>query len=57
MNTSYTINLYKGKGDALERGYYLSIKLLGKVMKVLEGIAEKLVRRMAPSTECNLVSC
>ena len=42
---SFIINIYKGKGDALERGNYRGLKLLDHVMK------ESL------SMTCNLVSC
>ena len=33
---SYIQNLYKGKGDALDRGNYRGLKLTDQVMKVLE---------------------
>jgi len=34
---SVIVNVYKGKGDALERGnYYRDIKLLDQIMKVME---------------------
>ena len=33
---SYIVNLYKGKGDALNRGNYRGLKLIDQVMKVLE---------------------
>ena len=40
---SYKINVYKGKGDAMECGSYRSIKLLEHAMKILErGIVVKL---------------
>ena len=39
------VSVYKGKGDALECGSYRGIKLLDKVMKVLERIIEKRVRK------------
>ena len=41
---SFIINLYKGKGDALERGNYRGLKLLDQAMKVIERIVEKLIR-------------
>jgi len=41
---SWMVNVYKGKGDALECGSYRGIKLLDHVMKVLERIIEKKVR-------------
>ena len=34
--SSFIVYLYKGKGDALERGNYRSLKLTEQVMKVLE---------------------
>ena len=45
-DTSYVVNLYKGKGDALERGNYRGLKLLDQVMKVLERVVEKQIRGM-----------
>ena len=33
---SFIINIYKGKGDALERGNYRGLKLLDHVMKGIE---------------------
>ena len=44
--SSYIINLYKGKGDALERGNYRGIKLLDHVMKVIEREIEKILRAL-----------
>jgi len=41
---SLLVNVYKGKGDALECGSYRGIKLLEQVMKVLERVVEKRVR-------------
>lgn len=41
---SWMVNVYKGKGDALECGSYRGIKLLDHVMKVLERVVEKKVR-------------
>ena len=41
---SFIINLYKGKGDALERGNYRGLKLLEQVMKVIERVLEKIIR-------------
>ena len=38
---SWIVKVYKGKGDALERGSYRGIKLLDHVMKVLERVIEK----------------
>ena len=41
---SFIINLYKGKGDALDRGNYRGLKLLDHVMKVLERVVESFIR-------------
>lgn len=41
---SVIINVYKGKGDALERGNYRGIKLLDQVMKVMERVLEGMIR-------------
>ena len=41
---SFIINLYKGKGNALERGNYRGLKLLEQVMKVIERVLEKIIR-------------
>ena len=35
---SFIINIYKGKGDALERGNYRGLKLLDHVMKGMESV-------------------
>ena len=39
------VNLYKGKGDALNRGNYRGLKLIEQVMKVLERVVEGLIRQ------------
>jgi hypothetical protein len=41
---SFIINLYKGKGDALERGNYRGLKLLDHVMKAMERVMETIIR-------------
>ena len=41
---SYMINLFKGKGSALERGNHRGLKLIEHPMKVLERIMETLIR-------------
>ena len=41
---SFIMNIYKGKGDALERGNYRSLKLLDHVMKGIERVIEKIIR-------------
>ena len=43
---SFIVCLYKGKGDALERGNYHGLKLTEQVMKVLERNVDGLVRQM-----------
>ena len=43
---SFIIRLYKGKGDALERGNYRGLKLTEQVMKVLERIVDGLIRQL-----------
>ena len=41
---SFIINIYKGKGNALERGNYRGLKLLDHVMKGIERVIEKIIR-------------
>ena len=43
---SFILNLYKGKGDALERGSYRGLKLTEHVMKVMEKILDEMIRAM-----------
>jgi hypothetical protein len=43
---SWMVNVYKGKGDALECGSYRGIRLLEHVMKVLERVVEARVRKI-----------
>ena len=43
---SFIVCLYKGKGDALERGNYCGLKLTEQIMKVLERIMECLIRQL-----------
>jgi hypothetical protein len=45
-NMSWMVNVYKGKGDAMECGSYRGIKLLDHVMKVLERVIEGRVRKI-----------
>ena len=42
---SFIVCLYKGKGDALERGNYRGLKLTEQVMKILERIVDGLIRQ------------
>ena len=41
---SFMISLYKGKGDALERGNYRGLKLLDQCLKVVDCIVEVIIR-------------
>src|SRR5664279_2379204 len=43
---SWMMNVYKGKGDALECGSYRGIKLLKHVMKILERVIDGRDRRI-----------
>ena len=43
---SFIVCLYKGKGDTLERGNYRGLKLTEQVMKILERIADGLIRQL-----------
>ena len=43
---SFIVCLYKGKGDALERGNYRGLKLTEQVMKVLERTVDGLIRQV-----------
>ena len=44
--TSFIICLYKGKGDALDRGNYRGLKLTEQAMKILERIVGGLIRQV-----------
>ena len=43
---SFIVCLYKGKGDALERGNYRGLKLTEQAMKILERIVDGLIRQV-----------
>ena len=43
---SFIVCLYKGKGDALDRGNYRGLKLTEQVMKILERIIDSVIRGM-----------
>ena len=43
-NNSYIVSLFKGKGSALDRGNYCSLKLTDQVLKVVERVIEKIIR-------------
>ena len=55
---SFIVNLYKGKGDALNRGNYKGSKLIEQVMKVLEHVVEGLIRQRVEIEEmqCGFMS-
>ena len=55
---SFIVNLYKGKGDALNRGNYRGLKLIEQVMKVLERVVEGLIRQRVEIDEmqCGFLS-
>ena len=46
LEQSFIVCLYKGKGDALERGNYRGLKLTEQVMKILERIVDGLIRQL-----------
>src|SRR6267154_698996 len=48
---SWMVNVYKGKGNALECSSYRGIKLLDHVLKVLERVIEAWVRKMVKLEE------
>ena len=52
---SFIVNLYKGKGDALNRGNYRGLKLIEQVMKVLERVVEGLIRQRVEIDEMQCV--
>ncbi|CAH1263777.1 Hypp2763 [Branchiostoma lanceolatum] len=43
---SFILNLYKGKGEALDRGNYRGLKLTDHVMKLLECVLDSAIRMM-----------
>ena len=48
---SFIVCLYKGKGDALERGNYSGLKMTEQVMKVLERIVDGLIRQLVSTDD------
>ena len=48
---SIILNLYKGKGDALDRGNYRGLKLTDQVLKVLERVLDSAIRDMVDINE------
>ena len=49
---SYTIPIYKGKGDALSCGKYRGVRLLEHGMKLFEKILEERLRKLVEIDEC-----
>ena len=43
---SFIVCLYKGNGDALDRGNYRGLKLTKQTMKILERIVDGLIRQL-----------
>ena len=43
---SFIVCLYKGKGDALDRGNYRGLKLTKQAMEILERIVDSLIRQV-----------
>ena len=43
---SFIVCLYKGKGDALDKGNYRGLKLTEHTMKILERIVDGLIRQV-----------
>ena len=58
---SFIVNLYKGKGDALNRGNYRGLKLIEQVTKVLERVMEGLISESSGkelrSMRCSVALC
>ena len=52
---SWLVNVYKGKGDALECGSYRGIKLVEHAMKILERVIERRVRNVVKIDSMQLV--
>ena len=55
---SFIVNLYKGKGDALNGGNYRGLKMIEQVMKVLERMVEGLITQRVEIDEmqCGFMS-
>ena len=43
---SIILSLFKGKGEALDRGNYRGLKLTDQVMKLLERVFDSKIRQM-----------
>ena len=48
---SFIVCLYKGKGDALDRGNYQGLKLTEQAMKILERIVDGLIRQVVSNDD------
>ena len=53
----FILNLYKGKGDALNRGNYRGLKLTEHVMKVMKRIVDGIIREMIAIDEMQFHLC
>src|SRR6056300_1728659 len=51
---SFILNLYKGKGGALERGNYRGLKLTDQVMKLAERVLDVFIRRIVNISDMQL---
>ena len=54
---SFIVCLYKGKGDALERGNYRGLKLTEQAMKILERIVDGLIRQVVSIDDSQFGFC
>ena len=46
LEQNFIVCLYKGKGDALDRGNYRGLKLTEQAMKILARIVDGLIRQV-----------
>ena len=46
LGGEFILNLYKGKGEALDRGNYSGLKLTDQVMKLLEQVLDFFIHQM-----------
>ena len=51
---SFIVCLYRGKGDALDRGNYRGLKLTEQAMKILERIVDGLIRQVVSIDDSSL---
>ena len=56
-NLLYTVSLYKGKGDALSRDNYRSLKMLEKVIAIIEQVLDSLIRFQVDTTDIIIMLC